>query len=238
MAGKVKVKPNRPSQRGLGYLTVILLIAAALVIGAGHEPFKEFLGAILNSEAGEVLAPTETNTSPASNATELNNPIHIESLASPQTNVEEVLVPTEKDTSPASNVTELNNPIHIESLISAQTNVSVLNATVGDSVRIEYALVPEAMRIETTHWREMLDMICALRKGGPARRSFIFVGVGQFLDTNGRPVLRSRVETKVSALTFNRMDCASDVSASDVDWHNISEYHLTFAIPKGLKVEF
>lgn len=202
MAGKVKVKPNRPSQRGLGYLTVILLIAAALVIGAGHEPFKELLGAILNSEAGEALAPTKTNTSPDPN------------------------------------VKALNNPIHIKALISSQTNVSVLNATVGNSVRIEYALVPEAMRIETIHWREMLDMICALRKGGPARRSFIFVGVGQFLDTNGHPVLRSRVETKVSALTFNRMDCASGVSASDVDWHNISEYHLTFAIPKGLKVEF
>ena len=238
MAGKVKVKPNRPSQRGLGYLTVIILIAAALVIGAGHEPFKELLGAILNSEAGEALAPTETNTSPASNATELNNPIHIESLASPQTNVEEVLVPTEKDTSPDSSGTELNNPIHIESLISSQTNVSVLNVTVGDSVRIEYALVPEAMRIEAIHWREMLDMICALRKGGPARRSSIFVGVGRFLDTDGRPVLRPRVETKVSALTFNRMDCASNVSASDVDWRDISEYHLTFAIPKGLKVEF
>ena len=202
MAGKVKVKPNRPSQRGLGYLTVILLIAAALVIGAGHEPFKELLGAILNSEAGEALAPTET------------------------------------DTSPDPNVTELNNPIHVEALISSQTNVSVLNVTVRDVVRIEYALVPEAMRIEAIHWREMLDMICALRKGGPARRSFIFVGVGRFLNTDGRPVLRSRVETKVSALTFNRMDCASDVSASDVDWHNISEYHLTFAIPKGLKVEF
>lgn len=202
MAGKVKVKQNRPSQRGLGYLTVIMLIAAALVIGAGHEPFKEILGAILNSKAGEALTPTE------------------------------------KDASPASNMTELNNPIHIESLISSQTNVSVLNVTVGDSVRIEYALVPEAMRIETIHWREMLNMVCALRKGGPARRSFIFVGVGRFLDTDGRPVLRSRVETKISALTFNRMDCASNVSASDVDWRNISEYHLAFAIPKGLKVEF
>ena len=202
MAGKVKVKPNRPSQRGLGYLTVILLITAALVIGAGHEPFKELLGAILNSKAGEALAPTETNTSPASN------------------------------------VKAFNNPTHIESLISSQTNVSVLNVTVGDSVRIEYALVPEAMRIEAIHWREMLDMICALRKGGPARRSSIFVGVGRFLDTDGRPVLRSRVETKVSALTFNRMDCASEVSTSDVDWRDISEYHLTFAIPKGLKVEF
>jgi len=202
MAGKVKVKHNRPSQRGLGYLTVILLIAAALVIGAGHELFKEFIGAILNSESGEVLAPTETNASPASN------------------------------------VKALNNPIHIEALISSQTNVSVLNVTVGDSVRIEYALVPKAMRIETIHWREMLDMICALRKGGPARRSFIFVGVGQFLDIDRHPVLRSRVETKVSALTFNRMDCASNVSASDVAWRNISEYHLTFAIPKGLKVEF
>ena len=64
MSEKVKVGQGRASARGLGYLTVLVLIAAALVIGAGHEPLTQFIDALLAaavpSPASPVSSPSDT----------------------------------------------------------------------------------------------------------------------------------------------------------------------------------
>ena len=40
MPRKSKVAQSLRSTRGLGYLPVILLVASALIVGAGHEPLQ------------------------------------------------------------------------------------------------------------------------------------------------------------------------------------------------------
>lgn len=64
MSEKIKVGQGRASARGLGYLTVLVLIAAALVIGAGHEPLTQFIDALLAaaapSPASPVSSPSDT----------------------------------------------------------------------------------------------------------------------------------------------------------------------------------
>ena len=64
MSEKIKVGQGRASARGLGYLTVLVLIAAALVIGAGHKPLTQFIDALLAaaapSPASPVSSPSDT----------------------------------------------------------------------------------------------------------------------------------------------------------------------------------
>ena len=57
MSEKVKVGQGRASARGLGYLTVLVLIAAALVIGAGHKPLAQFINSLL---AAVMPSPSDT----------------------------------------------------------------------------------------------------------------------------------------------------------------------------------
>lgn len=136
------------------------------------------------------------------------------------------------------NGTQLNGPSFLKSLISTNTDWSVLNVAIGKGLRIEYLLEHTAARIESIHQRAMYDIVCALRIVGPARRPTILVGVGRFLNATGQPVLRTRFETALSALEFNRIDCASSSRAEDVDWNRVSEYHVSFAIRPGLRVDF
>ena len=205
MTRKAKRGQRSTLSRGLGYLTVIILVAAALVIGAGHQPLIQFINTLL--------------------ATATPIPTHMP-------------IPTATDIPTSTNITVPVDPQRTESLIHTYTDVTVLAVTVGDSIRIEYLLVPQAsMSIESIHNQQMLKLICALRETGPVRRPFIFAGVGRFIDEFDRTALRSRVETKLSTLAFNRTDCASDMPAVDIDWREISEYYKTFAIPDGLALD-
>lgn len=188
------------SSRGLGYLTVLLLVAAALVIGAAHNPLKQFLQAILSIPT-PISADTPLPTS---------NPISAVGTSS-------------------------TDDIDIESIVYEQTDIEVLTVTVADNIRIEYLLVPyERSQTLEVHSRNMLAMICAIREVGPTRRAIIFAGVGRFIDEVDKPVLRSRVETKLSTLAFNLFECSSVSAAADVDWNAVSDYHRTFSIPERL----
>ena len=60
MSEKIKVGQGRASARGLGYLTVLVLIAAALVIGAGHEPLTQFIDALLAAAAPSLASPVSS----------------------------------------------------------------------------------------------------------------------------------------------------------------------------------
>ena len=64
MSEKVKAGQGRASARGLGYFTVLVLIAAALVIGAGHEPLTQFINSLLATvtppPANSVPSPPDT----------------------------------------------------------------------------------------------------------------------------------------------------------------------------------
>lgn len=202
MCEKAKKGQRRPSPRGLGYLTVVFLVVAALIIGAGHNSLREFMQSILS-----IATPIPADTPiPAS------DPV----LAA---------APTSTDAN------------RIESIIYEQTGITVLTVTVADSIRVEYLLVPyEGIQVEEIHSKNLLEMICAVREIGPTRRPIIFAGVGRFVDELDEHVLRSRVETKLSTLAFNRIDCSSDIVANDVDWNTLSDYHRSFPILAGLRV--
>ena len=81
MSEKIKVGQDRASTRGLGYLTVLVLIAAALVIGAGHEPLTQFIDALL---AAAVPSPASPVSSPSDTPVESQR---IESLIRTHTDV-------------------------------------------------------------------------------------------------------------------------------------------------------
>lgn len=200
MPEKAKVDHKRPSSRGLGYLTVFLLIAAALIIGAAHNPLQEFLRQILSTPV-----PSPADTPPLT--------------AYP--------IPVAKTSS--------TDEFGIEAVIREVTNVEVLTVTVADNIRVEYLLVPgEKSRVVDVHGKNMLSMICAIRQVGPTRRPIIFAGVGRFVDESGETVLRSRVETKLSTLPFNLMECSSDIVSTAIDWNKVSDYHRTYANPEEL----
>ena len=201
MARKEKKKPSPRSSRSLGYMSVICLVAAALIIGAAHEPLKEWLGSF-----AQVNAPAE--------------------------------VALREESAPSdSGVREPHKPQHIEYQIVSQTSLTVLKVTLADSIRIEYVLVPASIGIDASHRQAMFEMVCALREAGPARRAIVFVGVGRFIDSAGQPALRSRVESKLSALALNRIKCAPGTDSRDIDWHKVAEYNIKFAVPPGLKVD-
>ena len=202
MSEKAKVGQRRPSPRGLGYLTVLLLVVAALIIGAGHVPLNEFVQSILSSST-----PLPANT-----------PV-------PTSNAEPALAFTSADGN------------GIVSIIHERTGITVLTVTVADSIRIEYLLAPpETKQVEVIHSNNMLQMICAIRQVGPTRRPIIFAGVGRFINDLDEELLRSRVETKLSTLSFNLIDCSYDIAANDVDWNSLSDYHRSFPKPEGLRV--
>ena len=134
--------------------------------------------------------------------------------------------------------TQSNSPSFLNSLISRKTDWSVLNVAIGNDLRIEYLLVPAPAQIASIHQRAMYDIACALRTVGPARRSTILVGVGRFVNAEDQPVLRTRIESALSALELNRIDCTAGSRAEDVDWNRVSEYQVSFAIRPGLRVDF
>ena len=202
MPRKSKVAQSLRSTRGLGYLPVILLVASALIVGAGHEPLQHWLGSFFQADS------------------------NVGAVTSNDGNVS------------VSETRDLDSPQQIESLVASEIDLTILKVTVADSTRIEYLIVPEAMQIDWIHRRAVYGIICALQKGGPARGPFIFVGVGRFIDAAGQPTIRSRVESKLSALWMNRMDCAPENSERDIDWKRVSKYHIKFAVPRGFKQEF
>lgn len=201
MSAREKMKQSPRSSRGLGYLSVMLLVAAALIIGAAHEPLKELLGASTNMNASQVVDPPEP------------------------------------ETMPVSGTPELEKPQQLESVILSKTDLTVLKVSFADSIRIEYILVPASIGVDSSHRQAVLTIACALRHGGPVRRAVVFVGVGKYIDSAGQPALRSRAETKLSALRVNRMDCSSELTERDFDWGRIAEYDIRFAIPRGFKVD-
>lgn len=201
MATKAKVVPSRSSSRGLSYLSIMLLVVAALVIGATHEPLKELLSSI-----------------PARNSASMG--------ASSKTEI--VVLPD------ASAMDQLQ---HFESVILSKTNLTVLKVTIADSIRIEYILEPASIGVDSSHRQAVLAIACAFRHGGPVRRAVVFVGVGKYIDSAGHPALRSRAETKLSALRVNRMVCSPETTERDIDWGRESEYDIRFPIPRGFKVD-
>ena len=201
MTRKEKVKRSPRSSRGLGYLSVIFLVAAALIIGAAHEPLKELFGTFTNMNESPVVDPPE--------------PEAVLALDTP----------------------ELKKPQQLESVILSRTDLTVLKVTIADNIRIEYILEPASVGVDSSHRLAVLTIVCALRHDGPVRRAVVFVGVGQFIDSAGQPALRSRAETKLSALRVNRMNCSIETSERDVDWGRIAEYDIRFAIPRGFKVD-
>ncbi len=201
MARKAKATQGSRSLRGLGYLTVICLVVAALVVGAANEPIKELLGISTNSGVAPVDNPPGT---------------------------ENVLAPNQ----PA-----LNNPQQIESIIMSDTELAILKVTVADNTRIEYVLEPASIGVDASHRRAVIALTCALRSAGAIRRPVVFVGVSRYVDSAGNPALRSRMQSKLTALWLNRMNCAADISDRDIDWRRITEYEIRFAIPPGFKID-
>ena len=125
----------------------------------------------------------------------------------------------------------------IESIIYGQLGLDVLTVTVAENIRIEYILYrSEESRVLQEHHSTMLTLICAIRKVSPTRRPIIFAGVARLIDRSGKMVYRSRVETKLSTLKFNLINCASLETSADVDWTSIADYHRTFVIPETLRV--
>ena len=185
MGRKEKLKQVPKSARGLGYLSVIVLVTAALIIGATNEPIKDLLGTFTDTNAAPVASPSEPDA---------------------------VLPPDE--------VSEIVKPLHSESVIILETDVTVLKVTVADSTRIEFVLEPASIGVDASHRRAILSITCALQKAGPVRRAVVFVGVGRYVDSAGRPALRSRAETKLSSLQLNRMNCTPEISERDIDWES------------------
>ncbi len=202
MPRKEKVKQSPRSSRGLGYLSVMLLVATALIVGAGHEPLKELLATFTSIDESPVVDSPESETELA--------------LDRPE---------------------DLEKPQHLESVILAKSDLTVLKVTIADNIRIEYILEPSSIGVDASHRQSVLAIACALRHGGPVRRAVVFVGVGKYIDSAGQPALRSRAETKLSALRVNRMVCSPETTERDVDWGRIAEYDIRFAIPRGFKVD-
>ncbi len=201
MPRKEKVKQSTSSSIGLGYLSVMFLVVAALIIGATHEPLKEWLGTFTN-----------INESPA-----VDPPV-------PETVLE-------------SGRHKLKKPQQLKSVILSRTDLTVLKVTIADSIRIEYVLEPASIGIDSSQRQAVLTIACALRHGGPVRRAVVFVGVGKYIDSAGQPALRSRAETKLSALRVNQLNCTSETNERDINWSRITEYDIRFAIPRGFKVD-
>ena len=201
MPRKVKVKQSPRSSRGLGYLSVMLLVAAALIVGAAHEPLKDLLGNFTINNESPVVDPPE-----------------------PATVLE-------------SETTELDKPKQLKSVIKSKTDLTVLKVTIADSIRIEYILEPASIGVDSSQRQAVLTIACALRHSGPVRRAVVFVGVGKYIDSAGQPALRSRAETKISALRVNRMVCSPETTERDIDWGRITEYDIRFGIPRGFKVD-
>ena len=87
MARKAKVKDSRKPTRGLGYLSVISLVAAALIIGAVHEPLKEWVGSLTQSLVPPTMAPIENVIVLAPDVPELDKPQHIKSVIMSETDL-------------------------------------------------------------------------------------------------------------------------------------------------------
>ncbi len=201
MSRKVKATQRHRPHRGLGYLSVMVLVVAALVIGAANEPLKDLFGSFTNFDESPVAVPSE----PASRF-------------APDTAV-------------------LDKPQQVEAVIVSETELTVLKVTNASSTRIEYILEPASIGVDASHREAILTLSCALRRVGPARRAVVFVGVGQFVDSAGNPALRTRAETKLSALWVNRLICAQDESEHNIDWERVSEYDIRFDVPRGFKVD-
>ncbi len=201
MPRKEKVKQSPRSSRGLGYLSVIVLVAAALVIGAAHDPLKELLGNFTKNSESPDFDPPETET-----LLELDS-------------------------------TELEKPQQLKSVIFSRSGLTVLKVTIADSIRIEYVLEPASIGIDSSQRQAVHTIACTLRHVGPVRRAVVFVGVGKYVDSAGQPALRSRAETKLSALRMNQMNCTSETNERNIDWNRIAEYDIRFAIPRGFKVD-
>ena len=201
MPRKEKMKQSPRSSRGLGYLSVMFLVAAALIIGAAHEPLKELLGTFKTIDESPVADPPEPET---------------------------VLVP---------DTPILEKPQQFKSVILSRTDLTVLKVTIADSIRIEYILEPTSIGVDSMHRRAVLTIACALRHSAPVRRAVVFVGVGKYIDSAGQPALRTRAETKMSALRVNRMVCSPETTERDIDWGRVAEYDIRFAIPRGFKVD-
>ncbi len=201
MPRKEKVKQRPRSSRGLGYESVMVIVAAALIIGAAHEPLKELLGTFTIINESPVVDPPEP---------------------------EPVLAP---------DTPELEKPQPLESVVLSKTDLTVLKVTIADSIRIEYILEPASIGVDSSQRQAVLTIACALRHSGPVRRAVVFVGVGKYIDSAGQPALRSRAETKMSALRVNRMVCSPETTERDIDWGRVAEYDIRFAIPRGFKVD-
>lgn len=131
----------------------------------------------------------------------------------------------------------LNNPGQIESTIMSDTELTILKVTVADNTRIEYVLEPASIGVDASHRRAVIALTCALRSTATIRRPVVFVGVSRYVDSAGNPALRSRMQSKLTALWLNRMNCAADTSDRDIDWRRITEYEIRFAIPPGFKID-
>lgn len=201
MPRKAKLKQSPRSSRGLGNLSVMLLIAAALIVGAAHEPLKELLGNFTINNDSPVVDPPEPAT------------------------VLESVTP------------DLEKPQQLKSVIISRTDLTVLKVTIADSIRIEYVLEPASIGVDSSQRQAVHTIACELRQAGPVRRAVVFVGVGKYIDSAGQPALRSRAETKLSALRVNQLLCTSRSNERDVDWNRIAEYDIRFAIPRGFKVD-
>ena len=201
MSRKIKAKQNTRVSRGLGYLSVMLLVAAALIIGAAHEPLKKLLGTFTDRDESSLVQP----------------PV--------------------QETELVSSKSEIEKPQQLESVITSKTDLTILKVTIADSMRIEYILVPSSIGVDANHRRAIYAITCALQNTGKVRRSVVFVGVGRFIDSAGQPTLRSRAETRLTALRLNQVECSHDTSARDIDWNGIADYDIKFAIPRGYKVD-
>lgn len=179
MMKKPKVGQKHPPNRGLGYLTVLFLVAAALIIGASHGSLKQYVDDRVSTAqplTSQSPIPTISDSSLPSTETaiEFVGSQSIESLINNHTGVSILTV-------------TVGDSIRIEYLLQ----------------------IEESQKAERQHNQNMLDMICAIRQVSPTRRSITFAGVGRFIDKADMRVLRTRISTKLSTLAFNRVDCLS-----------------------------
>ncbi len=82
-----KVKQSPKPSRGLGYLSVMLLVAAALIIGSSNEPLKELLRTFTNINESPVVDLPEPETGLAQDTPELAKPQQLESVIMSETDL-------------------------------------------------------------------------------------------------------------------------------------------------------
>lgn len=80
MPRKSKVAQSLRSTRGLGYLPVILLVASALIVGAGHEPLQHWLGSFFQADSNVGAVTSNDGNVSVSETRDLDSPQQIESL--------------------------------------------------------------------------------------------------------------------------------------------------------------